>query len=102
MRKLKKRKTGKREYWDITNNGDIVFTYSQAKKYGISKHQFDDAIKLLISRGFIHIDPEKGEHGNNRYWLDNDWKNFDPGNPFPVVRSKHGIGKDSRFKRGKQ
>ena len=99
MRKMKKRKSGDKEYWDITNNGEIVFTESQAKNYGISKHPFNDAIVLLIKTGFISIDPEKGVFGENRYWLLNDWKKFDPSSPFQVVRSKHNIGKNFRFKR---
>lgn len=97
-RTVKKRKSGKKEYWDITNNGRIVFTEREAFGYGISKHQFNDAIVLLIQTGFISIDLEKGEHSENLYWLRIDWKKFDPENPFPVVRSKHDIGKNHRFK----
>lgn len=42
--------------WIIANNGEIIFTYIEAKRdYGISRKQFRDAIDDLISKGFIDI-----------------------------------------------
>lgn len=51
-------KVGRRgkEQWDIANNGEIVFTYKEAKeKYCISSGAFRDAIDELRGKGFIDI-----------------------------------------------
>lgn len=51
-------KVGRRgkEQWDIANNGEIVFTYKEAKeKYCISSGAFRDAIDELRDKGFIDI-----------------------------------------------
>ena len=51
-------KVGRRgkEQWDIANNGEIVFTYKEAKeKYCISSGAFRDAIDELREKGFIDI-----------------------------------------------
>ncbi len=43
-------------FWAIINNGEIVFTYEEAKrKYGISYSAFRNAIDELTSKGFIDI-----------------------------------------------
>ncbi len=45
-----------KEQWTIRNNGEITFTYKEAKsKYGISESAFRNAIDELISKGFIDI-----------------------------------------------
>jgi hypothetical protein len=45
-----------KEQWTIKNNGEIIFTYKEAKnKYGISESAFRCAIDELISKGFIDI-----------------------------------------------
>lgn len=45
-----------KEQWTIKNNGEITFTYEEAKqKYGISYSAFRNAIDELISKGFIDI-----------------------------------------------
>ena len=50
-----------KESWEITNNGEIVFPYSQAEsKFGITKPRFRRAIKQLIEFGFIDINHHGG------------------------------------------
>lgn len=45
-----------KEQWTIKNNGEITFTYKEAKnKYGFSESAFRCAIDELISKGFIDI-----------------------------------------------
>ncbi len=51
-------KVGRRgkEQWDVANNGEITFTYKEAKeKYCISSGAFRDAIDELREKGFIDI-----------------------------------------------
>lgn len=40
---------------EITNNGEIIFTYSEALALGISAATFYKALKDLLARGFIDI-----------------------------------------------
>ena len=55
-RKMSKIKIGKRQEWQITNNGKIVFTYREAEqKYEISRGAFSRAINELVKFGFIEI-----------------------------------------------
>ena len=47
---------GKKKEWICTNNGNIYFTYKEAKeKYNISHPAFSRAIEELVSKGFIDI-----------------------------------------------
>lgn len=41
--------------WLITNNGQLVYTYSEAKKEEISGRSFTRAIDELVEKGFIDI-----------------------------------------------
>ena len=54
----------------IINNGEIVFTYGEAKKkYGISKNRFTRALKELVAKGFIDItDTGMGVHKVTTYY----------------------------------
>lgn len=49
-------KPGKREKaWLIKNNGTIIFTCSEAERYGITRGRFVRAIDQLIEVGFLDI-----------------------------------------------
>jgi hypothetical protein len=68
-----------KESWAITNNGDIVFPYTQAEvKFGITKPRFNRAIKQLIAFGFLDI----SHHGGGlvkdctTYFISDRWKNY--------------------------
>ena len=55
-RKLAKGGRKGKERWDIMNNGEVVFTYREAKnKYCISAGAFRNAIDELREKGFIDI-----------------------------------------------
>ncbi len=50
-----------KESWAITNNGEIVFPYSQAEsKFGITKPRFQRALRQLIEVGFLDINHHGG------------------------------------------
>ena len=55
--KVRKNKghSGKRNIWDITNNGELEYTYSEAEKKGITRTRFMRAIDELVKKGFIDI-----------------------------------------------
>ena len=52
MKRRMKRLNGK---WEITNNGDLQYTYGEAEKNGISRRAFSRAIDALIESGFPDI-----------------------------------------------
>lgn len=56
-RQVKKRKgiSGRRDSWDIINNGEIVFTRSEAKKKGFPESTFKKAVDKLINVGIIDL-----------------------------------------------
>jgi len=79
---------GKKQ-WCIINNGEIVFTYKEAKdKYGISYGAFRNAIDELREKGFIDIS-ESGAglyKSANLYSISDRWKLYgtaDYGKPKP-------------------
>ena len=41
--------------WGHTNNGELVYTYAQAKRNGISQPAFTRALDNLLERGFLDI-----------------------------------------------
>lgn len=47
----------KREAWTVANNGEITFTYQEAKsKHGLNPQTFSKAIEELVAKGFIDIE----------------------------------------------
>jgi hypothetical protein len=80
--------------WVVTNNGQILFPYSEAeKKFGIKKSTFARAITQLIEHGFIDIN----HHGGgmlgdaSTYWISERWRDYGT-DKFKVVTRK----KDNR------
>jgi DNA-binding MarR family transcriptional regulator len=68
-----------RKSFDITNNGKIVFTYSEAKeKYGISTPRFRRAINNLIRKGFIDINHLGGGMSGDasKYYISDRWMKY--------------------------
>jgi hypothetical protein len=49
------RNRSKRETWQVANNGEIVYTYGEALRHGISRPAFVRALDALIEHGFIDI-----------------------------------------------
>ena len=91
---------GKRKVWQIANNGQIVFTYAEAKeKYGIGYQAFSRAIGQLVSHGFIDIaTPGTGIGGaSTLYGISERWRKYgQEGFDF----GKRGKRKAHRFPKG--
>ena len=69
----------KRNAYVVTNNGQIVFTFAEAKELGIKSSQtLWKSIQELVDKGFIDI----AEVGNwylkqsNKYAISNRWKHY--------------------------
>lgn len=74
-------------YYQIINNGDLVFTYDEAERWGIDRKQFSKAIDDLVAKGFLEITHQgAGQGDSSTYKLTQRWqaygtKNFDPAPP---------------------
>lgn len=93
---MKLGRSGKKE-WNIINNGEIEFTYKEAKnKLGISEATFKNAIDELREKGFINIAfTGMGVHKvKNLYEICNRWRKYgtDEYNP-PKPRRKGPINR---------
>ena len=67
------------ERFRVTNNGQLVFTYREARKtYGLSMRIFGRALDQLISHGFIDVDKTGGgmEGDCSLYGLSERWWTF--------------------------
>ena len=71
----KKSKHGKVE---ILNNGELVYTYAEAERVGISKPAFQRAIDQLIERGLIYLASTGAGlyRSANLYGISEQWKNW--------------------------
>ena len=63
----------------MKNNGDIVYPYSEAERWGICRRNFRNAIDDLIEKGFLEINHQGG--GGHKgdvttYYLRDEWKNY--------------------------
>ena len=62
----------------ITNNGEIVYTYIEAEKRGVSRPSFQRAIDQLIEYGFIYV-AETGAglfRSATLYGMSDQWKKW--------------------------
>ncbi len=86
------------KHWEITNNGDIEYCYSEAEKKGIPRSTFMKCIDALIANGFIDIahSGSGGKKGDkNLYWISNRWEKWGSDSFVRKTRPK-----DGRCKRG--
>ena len=85
---------------DILNNGELVYTYTDAKKNGIPGTSFMRAIDHLVKFGFIDI-AQSGSGGRkgdtNLYAISDRWEKFGKDEFISTVRPK-----DTRTGRGFQ
>ena len=96
---IKRTEIGKHELKNIANNGQIIFTYIEAKeKYGISKSTFMRARDQLIEVGFIEISEHGGEHQPTRYAISNNWMKY-PEESFKRPQSGNLVGIKTRWKK---
>jgi hypothetical protein len=107
-RKMKKHKDSKgNERWTILNNGEIVFTYSEAEKMGINRKQFSKTIDDLLAKGFIEITHQGTGPGTpSTYKLCERWKAYGTKDFQPAAERRKnltpGMGWDGYNKRKKQ
>jgi len=77
--KMQARPMHREREWQITNNGEIQFTYKEAiEKYGIPAGKFTRAIDELLRVGLIDIAKSSlGLHKDfTRYAISDRWKKF--------------------------
>lgn len=93
-----------KEQWNIRNNGEITFTYKEAKqKYGISASAHRRSIDELLNRGFIDIVASgQGTYRvANLYAISDRWRLYDkPEYEKPKPRPKKPINRG--FQEGNQ
>jgi hypothetical protein len=77
---------GKNRRWEMVNNGEIVYPFSEAEGKGFSRQTFNRAIVRLQKVGFIDIThrgrggrpPAKGTGDMTKYLIDDRWRDYDP------------------------
>jgi hypothetical protein len=60
----------------IKNNGQIVFTYTEAAELGISKATFQRAINSLVKLGFLDIAQAGGLYRATLYSMSERWRKY--------------------------
>jgi len=93
--------TSKRGGWIVANNGEIQFTYGEAReKWGISDDRFSRALDELIEKGFIDVaEPGIGVHKlATLYSISERWKDY--GTDRFVKRERHRGPINHGFKKG--
>lgn len=87
---------GRKDGYQITNNGEIVFTYDEAVKRGFSRQTFARALDQLVECGFIDISHPGGGmlKDCSRYAISERWRQFGAENFKRVSRKKdkRGLG----------
>ena len=81
LRRRKMTKVGKKgkEKWVISNNGEIVFPYAEAKeKFGITPPRFQRALDQLVEHGFIDITHSGGGmlRDISKYSISSRWMDY--------------------------
>ena len=74
----------------ITNNGEIIFTYAEAKWLGLSKSTFRRALEKLIEIGFIDVEEQGSwyQQEPTRFSISNRWRQYGTKRfkPVPIER----------------
>ena len=99
LRRRKMTKVGKKgkEKWVISNNGEIVFPYAEAKeKFGITPPRFQRALDQLVEHGFIDIVHSGGGMVKDisKYSISERWLSYGTDSFIPQYRQKdtRGLG----------
>jgi hypothetical protein len=92
-RQMEKVKQSKRsDLWHISNNGEIVYPYSEAEKKGIGRREFRTAFDELIEKGFLDI-TRHGSGGRSgdmtKYFIDVRWKDYGTPEFRPPVKPRN-------------
>jgi len=69
-------KVGRKKEYRITNNGKILYSYSEAEKRGITRATFRNAIDQLVEKGFLDVTHSGGGYDGDfsKYALSNRWR----------------------------
>lgn len=109
VEKLRTRPGCRDKEWLIVNNGEIQFTYKEAKeKYGLSSGKFTRAIDEVVEKGLIDI--AKSGFGLQRdvtlYAISNRWDKYGTSEFEPAERPKRqeqlGFRKGNRYGKRKK
>ena len=87
------RKKG-RDNWVCANNGEIIFTYAEAKeKYGITERRFHQALDELIEHGFIDIATPANSliKQPTKYSISERWRKYGTSDFEKVSRTKRNL-----------
>jgi hypothetical protein len=82
---------GGRQAFEKVNDGEIVFTYTEAQsKYGITGPRFTRAIEQLVSHGFLDVAYRGGglEGDGSKYGISDRWQEYGKPGFKEVVRPK--------------
>ena len=88
---------GKNKVRLIANNGEITYTFKEARKnHKIPKSTFLRARDQLIKVGFIEIADDGGCHHTTKYAISNNWRNY-PEQTFERPKSGNLVGMKTRW-----
>ena len=91
------RKKYRGKYYGFVNNGEITYTFAEAKNnHGISKSTFLRARDELIRVGLIEIEEYGGNHHTNKYTLSDNWRKY-PEETFERPKSGNLVGIKTRW-----
>ena len=79
MYRRKVAKTGRKGGYEITNNGELIFTYAEAeKKHKIPRSTFCRSISQLVELGFIYIAHHGGGMNKDcsKYGISERWRDY--------------------------
>ena len=98
----KRTKKQRGQKYILTNNGELVYTYNEAGKRGISKATFMRALDALIDRGFIDVKVTgAGRYrSESRYALSNRWRYWGTDKFISGKRNPYGRNKEYGFQLG--
>ena len=86
----------------VRNNGEIVFPYTEALKYGISNATYTRSIDKLIDVGFIDMSEQGIGHIPSKFSISDRWMNYGTPKFKKKTRPKlvnQNYGKNTRFKK---
>ena len=90
---------GKNKVRLIANNGEITYTFKEARKnHKIPKSTFLRARDQLIKVGLIEIAEDGGCHHTTKYSISNNWRNY-PEQTFERPKSGNLVGIKTRWKK---
>jgi len=80
VRKVKNDRQQKRTPYEMVNNGQIVFSYAEAKRdFGITSPRFRRALEELVEKGFLDVAHAGGgtEGDATLYAISDRWRSYD-------------------------